>query len=324
MTEKFVAEKEIFKTLDKILQEHGLVLDLIMSTSGTNHVVQCHDENNKNFIIKILRKTSAEAKEAFLSEAKMNKFFSEQTTLPFTAPEQVFLYDQIDPIGLAYSLVEGEPAGWYYFYTGTKQVRTIGAETIITALNYLQNNSQSLNDSIGFSVINQEQLSNKMKSYHTGALAGGLSEEQYSECHSITQDHVLDWLKNPVLVHGDFNPKNILVTPEDGFGIIDWSDAHLNCRYYDLAFMWLCFWRTPDVQDDIIKQIENSTDFFQLVCYWLPKFYSILHDVKTALIKEFDEGSIPLEAKVDNLEYIKQAQAFYVDKIDTFIAQAKK
>lgn len=60
------------------------------------------------------------------------------------------------------------------------------------------------------------------------------------------------------LCHGDFNPSNIIVTPEDKMYIIDWSHATQGNASADVARTYLLFWLEGD--------INTANEYLELFC----------------------------------------------------------
>ena len=60
MTE-FASDQSVQQTLEAIISEYQLKVELVMSKSGTNHVLLCRDKKNLPYIVKILRRTDAKS-----------------------------------------------------------------------------------------------------------------------------------------------------------------------------------------------------------------------------------------------------------------------
>lgn len=305
-----------------VATELHLTRKLEMSLSGTYYVTLCEDTEGKEYIVKVRQKMSSAVKEAFHKEATINGFFSEHHA-PFAAPAKVFFYKDLAPEVLAYTIVKGKPLGWYYFYTGENQLRRIGATALLKALQFLVDNTPALKSMANLQTATVEAMLTAQQNEAEHAIAAGLLPTAFTQCHDLTVKNAPEWLRNPVVVHGDLNPKNVLATPDGKIGFIDWSDAHCNGQYYDLAFLWLALWRVPDIQDALVKELSNNqAQFWQMVVFWMPKFYAMLYDVSVALNQEFSAGKIPTEAHDDNLRYVQQALHFYNERLDTIFTQA--
>ncbi len=302
--------------VEKICAERSFTIKHIMSTSGSYYVALAVDAQDSEYIIKIRNHTDKASKEEFAKESFINQFFAEHPTTPFVTPEHVYIYNDSEPEALVYTSVIGNPLGWYYFYTGLGQIRKIGHEQLLSAIEFMQSSSSEISQRIVLPTVQVADLITNLQEHRAPALAAGLPETIYDYCEEVVAAYGQSWLKTPVLVHGDFNPKNILHTPNDGVGFIDWSDAKLGSKYYDLAFLWLTLWRTPEQQDAIVEATENSKELWQTICYWLPKFYRLLHDIETALNKEYTAGDIPEEALADNVAYINEAKAWYEPRLE--------
>ena len=64
--------------------------------------------------------------------------------------------------------------------------------------------------------------------------------------------------KHNKLCHGDFNPSNIIITPEGKAYIIDWSHATQGNASADVARTYLLFWLNGD--------IEGAKEYLELFC----------------------------------------------------------
>ena len=78
------------------------------------------------------------------------------------------------------------------------------------------------------------------------------------------QARALEWLEQHkatvateevVLCHGDFHPLNILVDESDTATVLDWSDAVLGDRHYDVARSTLIFWIAPIIAESTLERV---------------------------------------------------------------------
>lgn len=79
--------------------------------------------------------------------------------------------------------------------------------------------------------------------------------------------------KHTKLCHGDFNPSNIILTPEGKPYIIDWSHATQGNASADVARTYLLFWLQGDIKtaDQYLSLFCKKTDTArQYVEKWLP------------------------------------------------------
>lgn len=79
--------------------------------------------------------------------------------------------------------------------------------------------------------------------------------------------------KHAKLCHGDFNPSNIIVTPDGQFYIIDWSHATQGNASADAARTYLLF--KLDHKDELAEKYlklfcKKSDTAYQYVTQWLP------------------------------------------------------
>ena len=89
---------------------------------------------------------------------------------------------------------------------------------------------------------------------------------------------------------------------------IDWSDLHLNNKYFDLAFLWLCSWNVPGQQKIIEKNIKNKKLFYLNILIWLPKYCQILRDTEKAIHIEYKKNIINRQQKENLLKLIQRSK----------------
>lgn len=322
MTHLF-SEQEITATTQTILAKHGLSIELEMSRSGTYQVLQTRDTAGNSYMLKVLRKNSSiYVQQLQIESAMLNYVAALGDTL--RGPAQVLDYTALVPPGLLYERIGGRSLGWYYFYVDSESfLSTIGANHLVQAINLIQNATQILASTVSFPRLTSQMILDGMRSYKANALAAGLPDVVFTSCITIVEQHCAEWLEHPVLAHADFNPKNIVLTTDNDLAFIDWSDTMLASRYYDSALFWLACWRQPSFQSALLAQLQPTKEFWQTVCFWLPKFYGLLHDTMAALEKEYNNNDIPLEAKSDNLAYIAQAKEYYNERLAEIIRQAE-
>lgn len=79
--------------------------------------------------------------------------------------------------------------------------------------------------------------------------------------------------KGTKLCHGDFNPSNIIITPDDKAYILDWSHATMGNASADVARTYLLFWLSGNI-DGAEKYLElfckKSDTAKQYVQKWIP------------------------------------------------------
>lgn len=78
------------------------------------------------------------------------------------------------------------------------------------------------------------------------------------------QARALEWLEQHkatvateevVLCHGDFHPLNILVDESGTATVLDWSDASLGDRHFDVARSVLIFWIAPIIAESTLERV---------------------------------------------------------------------
>jgi len=60
--------------------------------------------------------------------------------------------------------------------------------------------------------------------------------------------------EEPVLLHNDFHPLNIIVDSDGGMTLLDWSDAALGDRHHDLARTLALFWLAPPLAPTLLER----------------------------------------------------------------------
>ena len=73
--------------------------------------------------------------------------------------------------------------------------------------------------------------------------------------------------------HGDFNPSNIIITPDDEAYILDWSHATQGNASADAARTYLLFWLSGDISgaDRYLELFCKKSDTAkQYVQKWIP------------------------------------------------------
>lgn len=79
--------------------------------------------------------------------------------------------------------------------------------------------------------------------------------------------------KHDKVCHGDFNPSNIIITPDDEAYILDWSHATQGNASADVARTYLLFWLEGDIEgakkylDLFCKKSDTPKQYVQK---WLP------------------------------------------------------
>ncbi len=79
--------------------------------------------------------------------------------------------------------------------------------------------------------------------------------------------------KHNKLCHGDFNPSNIIITPDDKAYVLDWSHATQGNASADVARTYLLFWLNGDIDgaheylDLFCKKTDTAKQYVQK---WMP------------------------------------------------------
>jgi kanamycin kinase len=78
-------------------------------------------------------------------------------------------------------------------------------------------------------------------SHRTGLrfLAEYQNDLDYSSMKKYLSEHKDEYCKNDVIIHGDFNPRNVFVKDNDLIAVVDLADTCFGDRHYDIYFsMW--------------------------------------------------------------------------------------
>jgi Ser/Thr protein kinase RdoA (MazF antagonist) len=100
-----------------------------------------------------------------------------------------------------------------------------------------------------------------------------------------------------VLTHGDFHPGNVLWHRGRISGVVDWSAARLDTRWYDLAYCRasVCVHHGPDIADrvaDAYSGIVGGTSD-ELAVYDLMCVLSSRHYLAESLAADREQGHVP-------------------------------
>ncbi|MEG0754607.1 MAG: phosphotransferase, partial [Angelakisella sp.] len=79
--------------------------------------------------------------------------------------------------------------------------------------------------------------------------------------------------KHTKVCHGDFNPSNIIITPEGKPYVIDWAHATQGNASADVARTYLLFWLSGDIDgaEQYLKLFCKKSDTAkQYIQKWLP------------------------------------------------------
>ena len=100
-----------------------------------------------------------------------------------------------------------------------------------------------------------------------------------------------------VLTHGDFHPGNVLWHRGRISGVVDWSAARLDTRWYDLAYCRasVCYLLGPDIADrlaDAYSGIVGGTSD-ELAVYDLMCVLSSRHYLAESLAADREQGYVP-------------------------------
>lgn len=102
--------------------------------------------------------------------------------------------------------------------------------------------------------------------------------------------------KHNKLCHGDFNPSNIIITPEGKAYIIDWSHATQGNASADVARTYLLFWLNGD--------IEGAKEYLELFCK------------KSNTAKQYVQKWMPIVAASQSVKGNAQEREFLLSWVD--------
>jgi aminoglycoside phosphotransferase (APT) family kinase protein len=100
-----------------------------------------------------------------------------------------------------------------------------------------------------------------------------------------------------VLTHGDFHPGNLLWHRGRISGVVDWSEARLDTRWYDLAYCRaaVCVHLGPDVADrlaggysDLVGGTSHELAVYDLMCVLSGRHY-----LAESLAADREQGHVP-------------------------------
>lgn len=83
----------------------------------------------------------------------------------------------------------------------------------------------------------------------------------YVSMKKYLSQHERDYIKNDVIIHGDFNPRNIFVKNNNLSSVVDLEDTCFGDRHYDIYFsMWTVALYTGILENE--KLVKESEDIF--------------------------------------------------------------
>jgi thiamine kinase-like enzyme len=62
-------------------------------------------------------------------------------------------------------------------------------------------------------------------------------------------------MEDPVLLHNDFHPLNLMLSDEGEMHVLDWPDAALGDRHHDLARTLALFWLAPPLSRNAVERL---------------------------------------------------------------------
>jgi Ser/Thr protein kinase RdoA (MazF antagonist) len=100
-----------------------------------------------------------------------------------------------------------------------------------------------------------------------------------------------------VFTHGDFHPGNVLWQRGRISGLVDWSEARLDTRWYDLAYCRaaVCVHHGPDMADRLADAYSNTVGRTsdELTVYDLMCVLSGRHYLADSLAADREQGHVP-------------------------------
>src|SRR6267142_6753032 len=125
----------------------------------------------------------------------------------------------------------------------------------------------------------------------------GQHDSLISRAVNAVTAHLPSLRSEHVFTHGDFNPSNVLWHGGGISGVVDWSAARLDTRWYDLAYCRasVCVLLGPDIADrlaDAYSGIVGGTSD-ELAVYDLMCVFSSRHYLAESLAADREQGHVP-------------------------------
>ena len=99
----------------------------------------------------------------------------------------------------------------------------------------------------GASLVERKLL--ELRGVHTG------DTDQARALEWLEQHKATVAMEEIVLCHGDFHPLNILIDESGKANVLDWSDAVLGDRHFDVARSVLMFWIAPIIAESTLERV---------------------------------------------------------------------
>ncbi len=300
--------------LDEILARHKLKSLYPMSTSGDFLVRQCRAENGVDYILKVRQRPEEELRQQFINEIILNLYLGKK--YPDLFPYQVKDYNfSQEPEFLLYKMLPGYPFNGYYFYLGQRNERFFRVEELLELLQTVQNSFSDIKKEYPDLKLNSWRWQENFAFYQKYAanLATCFSAAEQKEIEKTFRHYAFKFRKNLVLTHGDFNPKNILILNEEKITFLDWTDAHLNNPFFDLAKLYFACWNVPFKKHELKRQalikIKNDALLFNLNILLLGgNFLQILQDSLKGLEADYQQKILSYSSFSKLREWAYRAQ----------------
>lgn len=90
-------------------------------------------------------------------------------------------------------------------------------------------------------------------------LARYQADYDYSSMKQYLKEHEFKYCRDEVIIHGDYNPRNVFVKNHKIAGLVDFTDTCLGDRHYDIYFsMWTVALYTGIVEDKhLVEECEK-------------------------------------------------------------------
>jgi len=235
------------------------------------------------YIIKCLRNKKASSLKKFRHEAYLCKFFSQHNNPNFLLPVSCTVQEKTYPYYFIYQYVPGQPISWYYFFANKKYP----ADKVADLSFYLHSLSKSINHKKVFARSSKENMA-WYESFYPGAkklLSAGLLKA----ISRIIYNKPELFNDNGYLCHGDFHGRNV-IEKSGKICFIDWGDFQFNIKSYDLSLLWMMSWNRPLLQKTLLNKFlqkypKDQELFYLTVLFFIPKYFSILNDIRLWLVK---------------------------------------
>jgi len=234
----------------------------------------CAQQNNHKLLVKIVAKKNTKKLYTIQKEYIVNKLLSERgifvlkTNLLFEINDhKCLLRDFIEGTSLVRETNSAKSAYELFGYDLLQDNLILKNDNlikqIINIVKKTQNNDQVI--PVEYRHFFRERLDSEIKNYNLALIKEKLSIT-LDDCVNYYEKEKQKYLSNKVFCFGDLVPANIIVLKNQTVQLIDFEWACLDNETMDMSYLWLFFWRYPQLQNILIDNFitEKTKTYFCL------------------------------------------------------------